>query len=58
MTQRREQTCRLAEVLGIEVEKGEATSELLDRCISEVEGRRAEARRAKDRGQTKQRRAS
>lgn len=58
MTQRREQTVRLAEVLGIEPEKGEPTSELLDRCISEVEGRRAEQRKAKDKSQVRQRRAS
>lgn len=43
MTQRREQTIRLAEQLGIEVEPGETTAELMARCIAEVEGRKKTA---------------
>lgn len=41
-TKRREATVRLAELLELELEPGEGTIELMERCIAEVEGQRSE----------------
>ncbi len=40
MTRRREQTVELAEALGLAVDAGEATTDLMDRCIERAEALR------------------